>query len=208
MYLFQHYNITFLLSIGKTRRAVPVYLKVLGALDFFAHGTSINKAGKSHSMSKTTCWKAIHEVTDAICDIAEEFIKFPEDEGTRQQIKEGFYEMAGIPSVLGAIDGTLVAIQAPSENEEQYVCRKQIHAINVQVIGDSNLKLLNVVAKWPGATHDAFIWSNSDLCQMFEEGEIQDGWLLGDSAYPLRPWLLTPFLNPSTRAERRYNRSV
>jgi hypothetical protein len=41
---------------------------------------------------------------------------------------------------------------------------------------------------------------------MVDLGEIGEGWLLGDSAYPLRPWMMTPFLQPSTPTEERYNR--
>ncbi|XP_064651673.1 putative nuclease HARBI1 [Lineus longissimus] len=40
----------------------------------------------------------------------------------------------------------------------------------------------------------------------FENEEI-NGRLLGDSGYANEPYLLTPLLNPATRAERRYNQA-
>ncbi|XP_062591455.1 putative nuclease HARBI1 [Saccostrea cucullata] len=74
---------------------------------------------------------------------------------------------------------------------------------------DNPLDYLNddaiVIAKWPGGTHDSYIWRNSSIHNLFESGTISDGWLLGDSGYPLRPWLLTPVLNPTTDAQERYN---
>ena len=85
--------------------------------------------------------------------------------------------------------------------------RKNFHSINIQGVCDAELKFLNIIAKWPGSTHDSFIWNNCALKEMFEDGTISDGWLLGDSAYPLRPWLLTPVLNPDTPSEARYNDS-
>ena len=42
---------------------------------------------------------------------------------------------------------------------------------------------------------------------MFETRAIAEGWLLEDSGYPLRPWLLSPVINATTEAEERYNRA-
>lgn len=42
--------------------------------------------------------------------------------------------------MLGAVDGTLIKIQAPSENEPSYVCRKGFHALNVQAVSDASLR--------------------------------------------------------------------
>ena len=50
-----------------------------------------------------------------------------------------FHQIGGFPGVCGAIDGTHVAIKAPSgPHEPDFVNRKQFHSINVQVIKLAN----------------------------------------------------------------------
>lgn len=60
--------------------------------------------------------------------------------------------------MLGAVDGTLIKIQAPSENEPSYVCRKGFHALNVQAVSDASLRFIDLVCKWPGAVNDSFVF--------------------------------------------------
>ncbi|XP_033760547.1 putative nuclease HARBI1 [Pecten maximus] len=110
-----------------------------------------------------------------------------------------------MPNVVGAIDGTLVPVQAPILDEHVYVCKKGYHAINVQAICTHSMKFINVICKWPGSVHDSFILTNSEVGDIMEQQ--MNGWLLGDSGYPLRPWLLTPVGIPTTRNEEKYNRS-
>lgn len=90
---------------------------------------------------------------------------------------------------------------------ENYRDRKSVFSINVQVACDSHLRCMNIVARWPGSVHDQTIFNNSALKQKFESGQFGNGFLLGDSGYELKNYLLTPFLNPSSPAENLYNES-
>ena len=103
-----------------------------------------------------------------------------------ESLKTGFYQVAKVPGVVGCIDGTHIPIIAPKVDEYTYVNRKKFHSINIQTICDHNLVFLDVVAKWPGAAHDSFILSASEIHDRFENGEFGDGWLLGDSGYALK----------------------
>ncbi|KAH3825513.1 hypothetical protein DPMN_127390 [Dreissena polymorpha] len=54
--------------------------------------------------------------------------------------KREFYRKCSLPNIVGAIDGTLVPIVAPTENEEVYVCRKGFHALNCQAVSSPDLQ--------------------------------------------------------------------
>ena len=170
-----------------TRRSqsLPTSLQILIAIRYFATGSFQQGNADIHGVHRTTVCKVIHKVAGAICGKAYLFIKFPREQREKQTVKEQFYNMSNFPNILGAIDGTLVPITSPSVDEPIFVCRKGYHAINVQAICQPSMEFTNVVAKFPGSTHDAYIWRGCEICHLFETGQIQDGWLLGDSGYQL-----------------------
>ncbi|KAF1376263.1 hypothetical protein PFLUV_G00209030 [Perca fluviatilis] len=144
-------------------------------------------------------------VLEVIINMGNRYIRFPYTAREQAEIKMQFAAMSGFPNVIGAIDCTHIAIRAPYENEFVYVNRKHVHSINVQIICDSKMTLTNIVARLPGSTHNSFILTNSSVGNKLQAGAGRDGWLLGDSGYPLRCWLLTPFSNPQSAEEMRYN---
>lgn len=57
--------------------------------------------------------------------------------------------------------------------------RKSYFSINVQVVCDAKLRIMDVVARWPGSVHDATIFSNSRLRRCFENRLLTNCVLLG-----------------------------
>lgn len=107
------------------------------------------------------------------------YIRFPHTAGELANTKRQFAATLGFPNVIGAVDCTHVAIRAPRVNENAYVNRKHVHSINVQVICNADMTLTNMVAKWPGSTHDSFILAQSGVGTLLQAGAVRDGWLLG-----------------------------
>ena len=61
-----------------------------------------------------------------------------------------------------------IQIIAPSIDEDVFVNRKKVHSINTQIVFDATFNILDVVAKWPGSTHDSRILMGRGLRQLFE----------------------------------------
>ncbi|KAK0150631.1 putative nuclease HARBI1 [Merluccius polli] len=172
----------------ETRRStpLPVVLQIMAALRFYASGSFQMVVGGTLGVSQSSISRVVRDVSNALCRRARQFIKFPATNEECIRTKQQLFDIAGFPNVLGAVDGTHIAIK---------------------VICDATLRVTDLVAKWPGSTHDSFILMNSGTGIKFNEGEMPDGWLLGDSGYTLRPWLMTPILHPATEPDERYSRA-
>ncbi|KFM76042.1 putative nuclease HARBI1, partial [Stegodyphus mimosarum] len=98
------------------------------------------------------------------------FVKFPMSEEARFEKKCDFFTN-GFPNVIGAIDGTLINIQRPSVDDWfVFISRKGKFALNIQLVCDAKMEILDVVARWPGSTHDFFMWKRSKLRELFVSG--------------------------------------
>ncbi|XP_064459041.1 putative nuclease HARBI1 [Ornithodoros turicata] len=194
-------------------RENPLESMVLLTLQYLATGDFLITVGDIVSVHESTACctgSSLH-----FASRVNSFIRWPTAEEVRAA-QQDFYEMAGFPGVVGAVDGMspigicrLLMIgrpsAVPSEHEGSYVNRKNYDPINVQVIVAADCRILDVVANWPGSTHDSRILRESTIGREFERG-VHTGLLMWDSGYPCKRWLMTPFLQPRDRLQH-YNAS-
>ncbi|CAM5148934.1 unnamed protein product [Natator depressus] len=136
--------------------------------------------------------------------------------GNVQVIVDGFAAV-GFPNCGGAIDGTHIPILAPEHQAGEYINYKGYFSIVLQALVDHKGRITNINVGWPGKVHDARIFRNSGLFQKLQEGtffpdqKITVGdvempiVILGDSAYPLMPWLMKPYTGSLDSSQELFN---
>ena len=188
----------------QTRRGLlPTPMQqVLIALRFYATGTFQRVIGDLFGVSVFAACRVIHKVSRAI---AKQNDNSCQSQGTWLMSRGSFMMLDTFSGVIGAIDCTHVRVICPNkENAMAFVNRKQFYSINVQAVCDSDAFITNIVARWPGSTHDSRIFENSNIADKLRDG-VLFGILLGDSGYACRAYLLTPILKPKNAGEVRYN---
>jgi len=142
-----------------------------------------------------------------VASLLSTYISIPASEVELNRDKEGFRAIAEIPNIVGAIDGTHIAVKVEEkDNPARFMNRKSYMSINVQAIVDAQMIFRNLVVRWPGSTHDSRIFRNSRVYSQLLTGQI-DGALLGDSGYPCSRFLLTPIAHPLPGPQSAYNKA-
>ncbi|XP_072000217.1 putative nuclease HARBI1 [Engystomops pustulosus] len=193
----------------KTKRshAQKGLYKLLTVLYYLASASFQHCVASRFGISQPTFSRNLHEIVGLLNNLAATYIKFPSNEEEIKKMKDEFYQIAGMPNVISLIDCTHVALVPPAACEDIYRNRKFFRSINVQFTCGPNMMFTDVVAKYPGATHDAFIFENSCLCTLMEQSRFGDSILLGDNGYKLTQWMMTPYLSPITQQEKNFNRA-
>jgi hypothetical protein len=195
----------------RTRRnkSLDARAQILITLRFYATGGFLELIGDYMHIHKSNICRTIRRVTNQIAQLSRQYIKMPNNNHELMATKQGFFQIAGFPRVVGAVDCTHVSIQSPGgPTAELYRNRKGYFSINVQAICDSELKLLHIISRWPGSVHDSTIFNDSPLPVEFRMGRYGNGFLRGDSGYPCKPHLLTPVtVNQMNASQEAYNRA-
>ena len=89
----------------------------------------------------------------------------------------------------------------------------------IQVVVDYKYCFLDIYTEWPGSVHDARVLAHSTFYKKANAGQLLSHttkticgasipvFVIGDSAYPMLPWLMKPYNQPSVDSseKRTYN---
>ncbi|GES94172.1 putative nuclease HARBI1 [Rhizophagus clarus] len=141
----------------------------------------------------------------AIRNIKLEFVQWPKN-NNRATVHAGFQAIRGFQNVIGAIDGThFILNEVPAQDPTAFFTRKKRYVIHCQGIVDFKGIFINYIIGWPESVHDARVYANSDFFLNKAKYIEGDDYVLGDSAYPISPFLIIPFKNPSNHRQRQFN---
>lgn len=145
-------------------------------------------------VSKGSFHASIKRMSSALVkDIMAQVIQWPRGVDRQRETSASFGQLSELQGVVGAIDGTHIQIKAPINHAPAYYNRKKFHSLVLLATCDSNLCFTYAWTGNPGSTHDATVLRSSDLFQQ-ADNLIEPGYyVLGDSAFPLTRWLITPF---------------
>ncbi|KMQ84522.1 nuclease harbi1-like protein [Lasius niger] len=198
------------------RKPLSVEKKVAVALYYLASCCEYRVVGNVFGIYKSTVWKCMHAVIEAINTILlPKWITMPDE--TECKVISSFYEdLTNIPQIIGALDGTHIPILPPFEDYRDYINRKGWPSIVLQGVLDSTLRFRNINCQAPGCSHDAAVLKESMLYKnaenLIQKNFKQVGnvdvpyFIMGDSTYPLLPWLMKAYGNTqSTPQEELFN---
>ncbi|XP_037513266.1 putative nuclease HARBI1 [Rhipicephalus sanguineus] len=166
----------------------------LVVLSYLGSQSSMYSLADRFDVSESSVHTCIERVLDFLNSISEEVISWP-DSHEQERIKTGFLvrsEGKGPRNTIGCVDGCHIEIKKPEESSHSYFNRKKFPSVVLQGICNDRNKFIDVLVGFPGSAHDARVLREGPFFEVAQT-KCADSYLLGDSAYPLLPWLLTPY---------------
>lgn len=126
----------------RARTVMTVEQQVLCALRFYTPGSYQGQVASDRHLAvhQTTVSACVRAVATAIVRrLGPRWIAFPETAEERVATQKAFLRRGSLPGVVGCVDGTFVAIKAPSKYDPTvtkalYWCRKLYYALNNLVV--------------------------------------------------------------------------
>ncbi len=115
---------------------------------------------------------------------------------------------APVNNIWGFVDGTLQHVCRPGADQREFFSgHKRKHGLKFQHIMLPNGLVCHSYGPFPGWRHDASLYGVSGVHSQLAQIRSHNGTQLamyGNQAYPLCPWLLTPYLGDNLSAQQQH----
>ncbi|XP_040954614.1 protein ANTAGONIST OF LIKE HETEROCHROMATIN PROTEIN 1 isoform X2 [Gossypium hirsutum] len=189
-------------------RLLSVEKQVAIALRRLASGESQVSVGASFGVGQSTVSQVTWRFIEALEERAKHHLKWPNSD-RMEQIKLKFEALFGLPNCCGAIDSTHIIMTLPAvETSDDWCDQESNYSMFLQGIVDHEMRFLDIVTGWPGGMSVSRLLKCSGFFRLCEAGDRLNGsirtlsegletreFIIGGGAYPLLPWLITPYEN-------------
>ena len=192
-------------STGGNAPIIPE-LVVASGLRFLG-GESYAALADIFGISLSSARRIVNKFLNAVQDCPELALKLPTTTEELKQHADDWEKLSGafglFYGAIGAIDGWLACIQAPSKNDPSFDGRPnqtcffsghyQRYGLNIQAVCDANLRFIYFGVIAPGKTNDLRAFGRCEKLQEWLKDLPPEYFLVGDNAYTLSNNLLVPF---------------
>ena len=191
------------------RQPVSVEKHVLLGLWTISTKEKYTSIADRFGISESTAFTTFSRFCTAVVRCSDQYLQWP-SKAKQQAIAEDFYQLCSLPGITGAVDGTHIALMAPRQSPEDYVNRKGFHSINLQLVVAADKTILRAYCGFPGSVHDSRVLQNSEFFYDAPELINDECYIIGDSAYPLKKWLVVPYKNNGhlSAKQKKFNRHL
>ncbi|KAK6935916.1 Harbinger transposase-derived nuclease domain [Dillenia turbinata] len=178
------------------------------ALRRLSSGESLLTIGEAFGMNHSTVSQATWRFVEAMEERGLHHLQWPSTEAEMIDIKNKFEKIRGLPNCCAAIDTThvMMCLRNADPASKTFLDCENNHTMVLQAIVDPNMKFRDVVTGWPGKMSDDMVLRSSNFFKLCDKGkklngkkmELSEGlelgeYIVGDSGFPLLPWLMTPY---------------
>lgn len=119
------------------RGSLPVKVKLIACLRFFAEGNYQHGAGQDFNIAvaQPTFSKILAEMLGVLeRKLCPKWIKLQMTEDEQRHAKLNFFRKSAIPGIIMCVDGTHIKIIPPNQNRGLFFNRKGFYSLNVLIV--------------------------------------------------------------------------
>lgn len=161
-------------------------------------GAGVVSAAQLFGIGEGTVVLYTRRCCTALFSLWRDVVKWP-TVGERARIKVRLQETEHdlFEDCVGIVDGTFLEFRWKPMDKvtsvQYWSYRKKAYGLQATVICDDQKRITHFTALFPGAVHDARAFKATRLWNHPREFLLRGQFLLGDSAYPLTPWIIVPY---------------